>query len=357
MRDLNKRAPIVVGVDGSAASQDALDWAVSEATATQQPLLIVHALNAPWTGQPTSHRTANQPRTGEADEGDRATPKTVLAQATMRARSLAPELQIISTAVVDATAPALLHHAQGAELLVIGSHGPGDREGRLEGSVSLAMAARAPCPVVVVPARQAHRSAAAAERIVVLSDGSELSAAATRFAFQAAARRRIGLTVVRAWTPPFAGYRRLVLGLSQLVEEQRRTLLATLSADRHQFPEVEVELKLVRDKHNHHGRTLVEESANATLVVLGCHGHGRFVGLHSDAVCQSVLEHAHCPVAVVKVQPTAASVPVPAGVQPGAVGLEPAVRDEVGARSGEGVLAIDRTGQRHAQSDGRFLVR
>jgi nucleotide-binding universal stress UspA family protein len=246
--------------------------------------------------------------------------------------------------VVGAAAPALMHHAERAELLVVGKRGLGDRG--LAGSVGLAMAARAPCPVVVVPAGQAHGSAAAAGRIVVLSDDSEPSAAATRFAFEAAARRRIGLTVIQAWTPPFSGYTRLVIGLPQLGEEQRSTLLETLASDRDRFPEVELELKLVRGKHHHRGQALITESAHATLVVIGFHGHGHFGGLHADAVCQSLLAHAHCPVAVVKaVRPTAASVLLRADVQSGAMGPEPTVRAEVEPRHGDGVVAMEGTGQ------------
>ncbi len=395
MSNLDSRAPIVVGVDGSAGGDDALDWAVSEASATHRPLRIVHALDAPGAAvwrQPARDRAVDQPRpdrAGETKDYAGATVTTVLARATLRARLTAPDLKIISTAVIAAAVPALVGHAEGAALLVVGNHrhdGHGSRAGRRAGSVALAMTARAPCPVIVVPAghgenqvrlrgaaNHAPHRGVATDRVVVASDGSVLAATATRFAFAVAARRRIGLTVVRAWTPPFAGYPRMVLGLPQLVRAHRQQLLADLAADQSAFPEVEVEVKLVRDKHNHHGRALIEESANATLVVLGSDGHSGFAGLLTDATCQAVLEHAHCPVAVVKPAPATtptsiqshvevrgeprAQPPVHPAVQLNATGttrtppasLSSAVSTEVGVRDGRDV-ADDVAGDRPPRS-------
>jgi hypothetical protein len=73
---------------------------------------------------------------------------------------------------------------------------------------------------------------------------------------------------------------------------------------------------LVRDKHNHHGRALIEESAIATLVVLGSHVHSKFPGLLTDATCKAVLEQARCPVAVVKPQPSTTPIPMQPHVEP-----------------------------------------
>jgi nucleotide-binding universal stress UspA family protein len=247
----------------------------------------------------------------------------------------APDLEIISTAVIGATVTVLVGQAEGAELLVVGNHGHGShgvRASRRGQSVAFAVTARAFCPVVVVRAWHegdpdevfgaglggATRALGGAEgdRVVVASDGSTWAAAATRFAFEVAARRRMRLSVLRAWTPPFAGYPRMVLGLQQLERAQRQQLLADLSAEQSEFPDVDVELMLVRDKHNHHGRALIEESAIATLVVLGSHVHSKFPGLLTDATCKAVLEQARCPVAVVKPQPSTTPIPMQPHVEP-----------------------------------------
>jgi nucleotide-binding universal stress UspA family protein len=247
--------PVVVGDDGSTSSEEALDWAAGEAAASGHPLRIV-----------------------------------------------ATDLD------VD-TVPALLREAEDAELLVVGS-----RTFESRGQV----VADARCPVVVVHARDSDSSPSisgggAAPGVVVAFDGSELSSAATRFAFEAAARRRVGVVVVRPWRPPLAGYPRLVVGLPRLVEQQRRKTLAALREERRRFPEVEVEVRLVHGKDDHHGRALVDESRRAALVVLGSHGRRGLAGLLPERAARSVLEHSHCPVAVVKLQPPApAPIPVSA---------------------------------------------
>jgi nucleotide-binding universal stress UspA family protein len=136
---------------------------------------------------------------------------------------------------------------------------------------------------------------------VVGADGSELSAAAIEFAFQAAARRKVSLTAVRAWAPPRSAHPARI-PLDTIEAAERQQLLETLKGARRTFPEVDVEARLVRD--NHPGRALIEASIDASLVVVGTRGHGGFAGLLLGSVSQSVMEHADCPVAVVRRQPT-----------------------------------------------------
>ena len=298
MTDHDEQAPIVVGVDGSTSAQDALDWAAAEASAMHRPLRIVHGFIWPLMRVPLGPSSIGPP-----DGGLRAVAERVLADAETRAQSVAPDVKVTSELVVGAATPALLGQAHDAELLVVGSRGLGGFTGLLVGSVGVAVAAHAPCPVVVVHPRPDDHLTPAAGRIVVGTDGSELSASAIRFAFQAAARRKVGLTAVHAWTPRFSAYPALVIPLDRIEAVERHTLLETLESARRTFPEVDVEVKLVHDKHNHPGRTLIEESAGAELVVVGSRGHGGFAGLLLGSVSQSVLEHANCPVAVVRPPP------------------------------------------------------
>ena len=291
MTDQGEQAPIVVGVDGSESAQEALDWAAAEASAMHRPLRIVHGFIWPLMRVPLGAASA-----GPEDGGFQAVADRVLADAESRARSVAPDVKVTSELVVAAAAPALLRQAHDAELVVVGSRGLGGFAGLLVGSVGVAVAAHAPCPVVIVRSRPDVPPAVG--RVVVGADGSELSAAAIEFAFQAAARRGVSLTAVRAWTPPFSAYPTLVVPLDRIEAAERCTLLESLESARRTFPEVEVQARLVRDHHP--GRAIIEASADADLVVVGSRGHGGFAGLLLGSVSQSVLEHANCPVVVVR---------------------------------------------------------
>lgn len=293
MTDLTEQAPIVVGVDGSPSAKEALDWAAAEAAALHRPLRIVHGFIWPLMRVPLGPADV-----GPADGGFQAAAERVLADAETRAGSAAPEVKVTTELVVGAAAPALLRQAEDAELVVVGSRGLGGFAGMVVGSVGVQLAAHAPCPVVVVrphPNPRPH-PATPARRVVVGADGSELSAAAISFAFRAAAHRKAALTVVRAWTAPVSIFPLLVV--DQVEAEERQQLEDALEAERHAFPDVDVEARLIRADHP--GRALVEESTTADLVVVGSRGRGGFAGMLLGSVSQALLQHAECPVAVVR---------------------------------------------------------
>ena len=74
-------------------------------------------------------------------------------------------------------------------------------------------------------------------------------------------------------------------------------------------PEVRAEISIVNASA---ALTLIDRSAEASLVVLGCRGHSAVVGL-LGSVAAAVSAHAHCPVIVVRGDPAPAA-PVVAGV-------------------------------------------
>jgi nucleotide-binding universal stress UspA family protein len=147
---------IVVGVDGSEASNQALSWALAEARLRGDTVVALHAWAAPYpapTALPGAMLAPVEPGTaveGGMAEALRKGAEDLLAQAVSRA---GPADVTIEQRLVEApAASALIEEAKGAELLVVGSRGHGGFTGLLLGSVSQQVANHAPCPVVIVRA-------------------------------------------------------------------------------------------------------------------------------------------------------------------------------------------------------------
>jgi nucleotide-binding universal stress UspA family protein len=142
---------IVVGVDGSAASRDALRWAVDEARLRETPVLAVHVWHAP--AIPADIAPVPMHVSAFEDEGlqpllREAARKTV-EQVVHELADDASGVDVRSAVVQGAPATALIDAARDAELLVIGSRGRGGFAGLLLGSVSQQVAQHATCPVVI----------------------------------------------------------------------------------------------------------------------------------------------------------------------------------------------------------------
>ncbi|MEU3709925.1 universal stress protein [Streptomyces catenulae] len=137
---------IVVGVDGSEPSQEALRWALRQAELTGSTVTAVMAWEYPplygsvgWMDTPQDFRTSLEQSAGQ--ELDEALAKAV------RPGSGPPVEKFLG---YGTAAGVLLEAARGADLLVVGSRGRGGFTGALLGSVSHHCTAHAPCPVVVV---------------------------------------------------------------------------------------------------------------------------------------------------------------------------------------------------------------
>ena len=132
---------IVVGVDTSDSSKEALRWAARQAELTGARLRVVIAWEIPtmafWAPLPEGLDLAKDAR--------EALDKTL-------EEVLGPEPKVsVSTVVVEGhPAPVLLEQSGDADLLVVGSRGHGEFTGMLLGSVSEHCVAHASCPVVVI---------------------------------------------------------------------------------------------------------------------------------------------------------------------------------------------------------------
>jgi nucleotide-binding universal stress UspA family protein len=132
------KAPIAVGIDGSAASELAVAVAFEEASRRGVDLVAVHVWND-HTDDVVDAYWANLSEWAEEELSER------LAGWTERY----PDVTVRRVVKKDRPARALLEQAQKAQLLVVGSHGRGGFAGLLLGSVSSAVAQGARMPVIV----------------------------------------------------------------------------------------------------------------------------------------------------------------------------------------------------------------
>jgi nucleotide-binding universal stress UspA family protein len=145
-----------------------------------------------------------------------------------------------------------------------------------------------------------------AQRIVVGVDGSEHAAAALRFAAEEARLRNALLVAVHAWSyvplaPIQTGYDTMELPPAFVADDLEREEQAahTLLNDAISMlpPGVEVERRVVPGNADD---AILDEAAGATLIVVGSHGRGRLASALLGSVSSRVIEHAPCPVVVVR---------------------------------------------------------
>jgi nucleotide-binding universal stress UspA family protein len=134
-------ARIVVGIDGSPASFDALDWAGRQANLTHSTLEMITTWDWPTTyGWAMYFPEGYNPSEGMPE---------ILSKAADDLRAKYPDLDVTFRVVQGHPAPLLVEASKGADLLVVGSRGHGEFVGMLIGSVSEFCATNAHCPVLV----------------------------------------------------------------------------------------------------------------------------------------------------------------------------------------------------------------
>ena len=132
---------IVVGVDGSRGSREALRWAARIACAEHASIEALGVWEPPstvtWSGVPVDSRTDAEVEKAVVDAVDSAFGAHRPTNLRLRIREGHP-------------VPVLLDESDGALMLVVGSRGHGGFAGLLLGSVSARVAEQARCPVLVV---------------------------------------------------------------------------------------------------------------------------------------------------------------------------------------------------------------
>ncbi|KUM84335.1 MULTISPECIES: universal stress protein [Streptomyces] len=293
---------VVAGLDGSAESRAAAEWAAREAASRGLPLKLIHV------SEPVPEPMAQAPLLG--GETLQYWSEKVPRDAADGIRLRHPGLEVDMQDVAGRPAEILAEAGRDAELLVLGSGRLSGISGFLPGSVGLAVVAHAERPVILVRAGEQaadeHEpdlagipAAGTPFRPVVLGlDTDDPDDSMIEFAFEEAARRETALRAVSAWNlPPYYVY-----GLSldpqyhdEIARQKAAALSEVLHPWRQKYPSVEL-VEVCRSDSP--GRQLIDASREASLVVVGRRARRRSFGAHIGPVTHAVLHHSAVPVAV-----------------------------------------------------------
>ncbi|GAA2632378.1 universal stress protein [Streptomyces vastus] len=289
--------PVVVGLDGSAASVTAAWWAACEAAERHLPVVLLHS----WTTQPLdvpiAQEAHNKKRYG----------REVLQRTAAELLHRHSELALTTELVSDPATQALLGHGENAAMLVLGSRGHGSVASFLLGSISLHVLGLAQCPAVAVragaPAVETGWEQPAADRDEVVVGVQELGPDAEpllEFAFTAAELSGTRVCAVRA-LPVSALVTHPHAFAAQQADrdreaEERTRLAAVLIPWREKFPDVPVVEDVAMGSA---AQVLLAASAHSRLTVVGRRRHPSRRTWKLGPVAHAALHHVPCPVAVV----------------------------------------------------------
>jgi nucleotide-binding universal stress UspA family protein len=273
---------VVVGMDGSSGSADALLWSARFAAAAESEVVAVTAFRP---GQAEvapsdSDRLRDAQRSALDDEWVAA------------ARQIAP----VRTLVVDGDpreALIAIADVEDAYLIVVGATGRGSGPGFLHiGSVAEYLIHHTTRPLAVIPPG-AHGPVT---RIALGVDGSERNAVAVRWTAALSARLGVSVTAVAVEEPFFEWTRSTSPdNWRRSVEEEVLTKWATPVSE----AGVTVKALAVRDFHPAEGLLRSAADEGADLLVVGTRGVGGVLGLRSGGVAIKIVHHTGVPVVLV----------------------------------------------------------
>jgi nucleotide-binding universal stress UspA family protein len=282
MSDWNRTGPVVVEVDGSAENIRVVDYASAEALRTGAELVLVAPYSAHGSYSPMMPGYAPKPPAEAADAALR------VAVAHVRHRD-GYATELVALAEEGSRLRVLATAARKARMLVVGrsrSRGP---QRLVHTQANITLAARAGCPVVVVPL--SWKPSLVDRKVAVGIDGTGLSTEALEFAFGIAAGREGDLIVVHAGLPAERAFVDEDPDGSW-ISRADYILSETLAPWTSRFPNVKVTRFL---SSRPPAAALVHESGDVGLIVVGAHGGP----LPVDPVARRSTAAMTCPVAIV----------------------------------------------------------
>jgi nucleotide-binding universal stress UspA family protein len=139
------------------------------------------------------------------------------------------------------------------------------------------------------------------QRIVVGVDGSQGSRDALALAIRLAVGTGARVEAVSAWHVPYMAaypYGAIIIEDRDTFEDRARAVLdeAVDAADTRGLAEPIERIVTCGSP----AQVLVDQAKGADMLVVGSRGHGGFTGLLVGSVSQQCVNHAHCPVLVVR---------------------------------------------------------
>ena len=275
---------IVVGVDGSASSTEAVTWAAEQAVHDHRTLTLVHAYTLDRVLWVDSMGVDRDILKVMEDDGRR-----LLLAAAERAQVDRPELEVHEWLFHADARSALLEASREAAMLVVGSRGRGPVASLLLGSVGVALVRHALCPIVVRRPEGDHVGTG----VLVAADLRENALPVLETAYHLAASRRLPLTVLVL----HPGSDSLTSSDGEPTERPDQGRLGSWLCDLAvKYPDVQV---TQQDVDGGAARILVEQGGERDLVVVGTHGSGGVSSVLGQGLAVSVVEHAPTTVVVV----------------------------------------------------------
>ncbi len=284
---------IVVGVDCSEGSLDALDWATGVAERTGAPLQLVTGWEYPWWSfLPAPISLTPVPNPGDVEGSVAAGIEALVAE-----RGIEHLLAGRPVIREGGGAAVLVGEAQPDDLVVVGTRGHGAAVDTLIGSVSSRVVATAPCSVVVVPPGSLARRAAGP--VVVGVDGSDQSLAAVAWAV-ANTGKDTPVTVVATWgVPMLFGHDGLSSDVATVLESDQRR--AEAAADRAAGVLASAGRPFCVEVCQGDARRVIAEfGSRALMIVVGARGRTGLSHALLGSVTTSLVHRPGCVVVVVR---------------------------------------------------------
>ncbi|WP_019926496.1 universal stress protein [Nocardia sp. BMG111209] len=291
-------AAVVVGIDGSQASERALMWAAATADRCGRELCIVHSLALNRLAEVYNRYDVSIPPVVESMH---KIGEVYLGKAVSAVRQQYPHLRVSSAMSDGDPRELLVRSSADAYRVVIGTTGSGGWAAHL-GSIALAVTSHARGAVVVVRADPDAEDRVRADGPVVVGvDGGPVGEPALAAAFEEAAERGAELVVVHVWADinlgQYADDPYLLESVSAIAVTEEALLAERLAGWQEKYPEVTVTRRVYPLEP---AGVLIDWSKHAQLVVVGSRGRGGFRGLLLGSTSNSLVQQAHCPVMIVR---------------------------------------------------------